>query len=107
MAEVSLFDDDRAPFRYPRYAIVAAICVILILFAAPATVFLKFMVRPESESCWTSDSKDTATPKPTLRTDDFEVNMAPLFALWVNSGFVLNMALIVSFAYALRVPCAR
>ena len=84
-----------------------AILANIFLFVTPACVFLYFILYPESEACWTSDEKDIATPRPTLRVDDVEQDMAPLFFFWTYFGFSINIVFSVSYAVALRVPLKR
>ena len=99
--------EDSQRFKHPIFALVLSILGIVVLFAAPAFVFLYFIMWPESEVCWSASNRKTATQKPTFRADDTEIDMAPLYAFWTYSGFVFNLLCIGAFIYALRVPCVR
>jgi len=88
-------------------ALLLAILAIIAFSVAPGAIFLYFTIYPESESCWTNDQKNIATPKRTLRSDDYEMDMAPLFSFWTYAGLAFNIALMVSYIQALCVPYKR
>ena len=106
-AERQLFDDDREQFKCSCFAVYLLTILIITTSVAPGALFIYFILYPESKACWTNDSKQIATPKRTLRIDDDEMDMAPLFSFWTWSGLIFNILLTASNFRALCVPMRR
>ena len=97
--------EDEEPYIYNFYQMMIAVIFIIFFFTMPAVAFLFVVLFPESDTCWSSFSRDTATPQPTIRDDDVEVNVAPLYRYWAITGLVFNSILTGMYSHALRIPC--